>query len=476
MKKILERSVIEKARDLRAGEYSAVELTAAYLDNIEECDEKIGAYLFCDRKLSLDMAKRADDMLKGGDAPLLCGIPFGVKDNICTAGIPTTAASKMLEGYIPPYNATAYERLERAGAVLLGKTNMDEFGMGSSTENSAYKITKNPNDLRRTPGGSSGGSAAAVSANTAAFALGSDTGGSVRCPAAYCGCVGLKPTYGAVSRYGLIAFSPSLEQIGPLTRTVRDNALVFEAISGKDPKDPTTKDRIVDTLAGLESGVKGVRIGIARELADSNASAETKEAIFSAARALEKEGATIVDISLPSLEVATAAYYIISSAEASSCLARYDGVRFGHRTKKECQTVEELFRESRSEGFGKEVKRRILLGTFVLSEGSYDDYYKNATRVRGLVKRDYERAFESCDVILSPVCPDKAPFIGEEKDPVDVYLMDKFCVGANLAGIPALSVPCKKSAEGLPIGMQLSAPFGGEDILYRVARAYEVIG
>ena len=359
---------------------------------------------------------------------------------------------------------------------MLGKTNMDEFGMGSSTENSAYKITKNPNDLRRTPGGSSGGSAAAVSANTAAFALGSDTGGSVRCPAAYCGCVGLKPTYGAVSRYGLIAFSPSLEQIGPLTRTVRDNALVFEAISGKDPKDPTTKDRIGDTLAGLESGVKGVRIGIARELADSNASAETKEAIFSAARALEKEGATIVDISLPSLELATAAYYIISSAEASSCLARYDGVRFGHRTKKECQTVEELFRESRSEGFGKEVKRRILLGTFVLSEGSYDDYYKNATRVRGLVKRDYDCAFKSCDVILSPVCPDKAPFIGEEKDPVDVYLMDKFCVGANLAGIPALSVPCKKSADGLPIGMQLSAPFGGEDILYRVARAYEVIG
>ena len=473
MKNVFERSIAEQAQDLRAGEYSACELASLYLDRIEKEDSRIGAYLYCDRDKALLEAEKADEIIKRGNAPLLCGIPFALKDNICTEGIPTTAASKMLENYIPPYSATVYEKLRADGAVLLGKTNMDEFAMGSSTENSAFKITKNPGDTSRVPGGSSGGSAAAVAGGLASFALGSDTGGSVRCPASYCGCVGLKPTYGTVSRYGLIAFSPSLEQIGPMTGTVRDNALVYSAISGKDSMDSSSLDNIADVFSEIDKGVKGLRIGIAREFFEGSIDPEVKVAVLRAAVAFEKEGAILVDISLPSIESATAAYYIISSAEASSCLARYDGVRFGHRTDKPCETIEEMFRLSRSEGFGTEVKRRIMLGTFVLSEGSYDEYYKKAMAVKALVKRDYEKAFEVCDIILSPVCPTTAPFIGEETDPVSVYLRDKFCVGANLAGIPALSLPCGESCDGLSVGMQLCAPAFGESILYRAAISYE---
>ncbi len=468
------RSLYEHSIALARKEYSSVELTKAYLSEIEERDGELGAYLSITADKALKTAKDYDE---GKCAPennsTISGIPYALKDNICTKGIRTTCASKMLSSYDPPYDATVVEKLKRSGAVLLGKLNMDEFAMGSTTENSAFKITRNPWDSSRVPGGSSGGAAAAVAANEAVFALGSDTGGSVRQPASFCGVVGMKPTYGSVSRFGLVAFASSLEQIGPITRTVMDNAIVFNAICGKDRYDATTVERkCADLTQGIQGGVKGIKIGVPQQFFSAGISEDVKIAVLEAAEEYKKMGAELVSVSIPSVDHALAAYYIISSAEASSNLARFDGVRFGYRAD-EYETMDELYIKSRSEGFGKEVKRRIMLGTFALSSGYYDDYYKKALKVRSLVRADFQNVFSECDVILTPVAPTVAYKIGEKKDPLSMYMGDIYSAPVNIAGIPALSLPCGKGEGGMPVGMQLIGPDFSEELLYRVGFAYE---
>ncbi|MBR3862775.1 MAG: Asp-tRNA(Asn)/Glu-tRNA(Gln) amidotransferase subunit GatA, partial [Clostridia bacterium] len=395
-------------------------------------------------------------------------------DNICTKGVATTCASKMLADYVPPYNAHVVECLEKEGFVMLGKLNMDEFAMGSTTENSAMKITHNPVDLTRVPGGSSGGSAAAVAANEAAYTLGSDTGGSIRQPAAFCGVVGMKPTYGTVSRYGLVAFASSLDQIGPLTKTVRDNALVLNAIAGHDKRDATSVDRVLgDFTAEIGKGVAGLTIGIPKEFFGEGISPDVKEAVLKAATRYEKMGAKLLEVSMPAIDHALAAYYVISSAEASSNLARFDGVRYGYRTE-EFSDIAELYKKSRSEGFGAEVKRRIMLGTFALSSGYYDAYYKKALQVRALVRADYDRVLEKCDVILSPVAPTVAYKLGEKsQNPLEMYMGDAYSVPVNVAGIPALALPCGTGEGNMPVGLQLMGKPFSEALLYRVGAALE---
>ena len=409
-----------------------------------------------------------------GEGTALTGIPAGIKDNMCTKGIRTTCASKMLADYVPPYDAHVIERLQDEGYVLLGKLNMDEFAMGSTTENSAMGVTKNPCDTTRVPGGSSGGSAAAVAACEAAYTLGSDTGGSIRQPAAFCGVVGMKPTYGRVSRYGLVAFASSLDQIGPLTRDVRDNALVLSAIAGHDKRDATSVEIGVDDyLAGLQSGVAGMRIGLPEEFFGDGIAPDVKEAVLAAADTLAAMGAELVQVKMPSLDHALSAYYVISSAEASSNLARFDGVRYGYRAA-DFADMDELYQKSRSEGFGSEVKRRIMLGTYALSSGYYDAYYKKALQVRSLVRADFDAAFEKCDCILSPVAPTVAYKIGEKtSDPLEMYLGDAYSVPVNIAGVPALSLPCGTGEGGMPVGMQLIGPAFSEAMLYRVGYAFE---
>ena len=474
MTEITTMTVRELSRAMEAGQLTSEEITRSYLTSIDENDGKVNGYITVTPEAALEAARAADKARREGkNAPLL-GVPAAIKDNICTKGLKTTCASKMLGNFVPPYDATVMEKLNAQTVPVLGKVNMDEFAMGSSTENSAFKITHNPRDTERVPGGSSGGSAAVVAANEAPFALGSDTGGSIRQPAAFCGVVGMKPTYGRVSRYGLVAFASSLDQIGPLTKNVEDNALVLNAIAGYDRRDATSvNNEYPDFTSQIGRDVKGLKIGLLKQSFGQGISGEVKSSVLNAAHTFEKLGAEIVELSMPSLEKALPAYYVISSAEASSNLARFDGVRYGYRSEN-YSDITELYRNSRSEGFGPEVKRRIMLGTFALSSGYYDAYYKKALQMRTIIMNEYERIFESCDVILSPVAPTVAYKIGEKsQNPLEMYLGDIYTVPVNIGGIPSLSLPCGSDSDGLPIGMQLMGRHFDEATLYRAGAAFE---
>jgi aspartyl-tRNA(Asn)/glutamyl-tRNA(Gln) amidotransferase subunit A len=454
---------------------SSVELTRQALDRIASLDPKIQAFNETYPERAMQQAKAADAGERSGP---LRGVPIALKDNLCTSYGHTTCSSKMLANFRAPYDATICKKLEAAGAVILGKTNLDEFAMGSSTENSAFKTTRNPWDQTRVPGGSSGGSAAALAAGMCCASIGSDTGGSIRQPAALCGVVGLKPTYGRVSRYGLVAFASSLDQIGPFAWTVSDVALLLGIMSGKDPKDSTSVDLPVpDYLADLDQPLKGVRIGIAKEYQlAAGMDPQVKSAVDAAIAKYKDLGATTVEVSLPHTEYGIAAYYVIAPCEASSNLARYDGVHFGHRTKEPVKDIIELFSKSRAEGFGEEVQRRIMIGTYALSSGYYDAYYLRALKIRALIKRDFDRAFEQCDLILCPTSPTPAFKAGEKTgDPLQMYLCDVFTVTCNIAGIAGISLPCgfTTAEKPLPIGLQLLGPAFGEPKLLRIARMYE---
>ncbi|GLV14678.1 aspartyl/glutamyl-tRNA amidotransferase subunit A [Alicyclobacillus hesperidum] len=466
------KTVKEILTSIRQGETKSRDWVQQSLSAIEQIDGELKSFLLVDPEAALQTAARIDNG-QASERALLRGVPYALKDNIVTKGVRTTAASRILENYIPPYSATSAQKLEAAGGVMVGKTNMDEFAMGSSTETSAFQKTANPYGKEYVPGGSSGGSAAAVAAGLVPFALGSDTGGSIRQPAAFCGCFGLKPTYGRVSRYGLIAFASSLDQIGPFTRTAEDAAIVLNAICGHDPMDSTSArgQGEIDFTAGIDVGVKGMRIGIVRNLPEEGLDPAIKAAVEEAIRTLEQAGAQVVEVELPHMEYAVATYYLIAPAEASSNLARFDGVRYGRRA--EASGVIDMFERSRSEGFGMEVKRRIIIGTYALSSGYYDAYYKRAQQMRTLIRQDYDRAFAHCDVILMPTTPTTAFKFGEKADnPLQMYLNDIYTIPANLAGLPGASVPCG-FAGGLPIGLQILAkPFDEKSIL-RVAHAYE---
>ncbi len=460
---------------LQKRELSAREAAEDCLRAIEERDGGIGAFLTVTDELALRQADEIDAArARGEDLPPLAGVPMALKDNLCTEGVRTTCASRMLEHFVPPYSSAVYERLRGQGAVLLGKLNMDEFAMGSGTESSYFHPTRNPRALDRVPGGSSGGSAAAVAAGMVPFALGSDTGGSIRQPAAFCGVVGLKPTYGAVSRWGLVAFASSLDQAGPLTRTVQDAALVLQAIAGRDARDATSLEHDWSGLAdGLYAGSAGLRVALPRQCFDSGVAPAVRRRTLDAAAALEGCGAQVDEVSLPALDDALPAYYVMSSAEASSNLARFDGVRYGFRAEG-CRTVEELYEKSRSQGFGPEVKRRILLGSFVLSAGYRDAYYQKALRARDAVRAAFDGVFSRFDLVLTPTAPRTAWKLGEKRaDPTEVYLEDVFTVPVNLAGLPAVSLPCGQDESGLPIGAQLIAPHLGEPTLLRAAHTLE---
>ncbi|HET9625720.1 MAG TPA: Asp-tRNA(Asn)/Glu-tRNA(Gln) amidotransferase subunit GatA [Kofleriaceae bacterium] len=447
-------SVTDTARRIAAGEISARAVTEAALARIAALDPALGAYLALDRDGAL-AAAAAVDAQRAANAPLgaLAGVPVALKDNLVTRGVATTAGSKILDGWIPPYDAHVVERLRAAGAVVLGKVNCDEFGMGSSTENSAFKPTRNPWDLGRVPGGSSGGSSAAVAAGLCHASLGTDTGGSIRQPAAFCGVVGLKPTYGRVSRWGVVAFASSLDQVGPLARTVGDAALVLQHIAGFDPRDATSLDAPVpDFTAALTGDVAGLRVGLPAEYFEAMDD-DVRAALARTAEALVERGAEIVDLSLPHTKLALPAYYLVAPAEASSNLARFDGVRYGKRV--EAADLVDMYARTRGAGFGPEVKRRIMLGTYALRSGYYDAFYKKAQQVRTLIKRDFDRAFHYCDVVLTPTAPTAAFAFGAKASPVDMYLGDVFTLSCNLAGLPGLSVPCGLTAGGLPIGAQL---------------------
>ncbi len=448
----------------------------AYLNRIEELDPKIGAFLTLNRERALARAGEIDrEIALGAKLRPMMGVPLAVKDVLSTAELRTTCGSKILPNYFPPFTATAVERLVDAGAVVLGKTNCDEFAMGSSNENSAYHIVHNPWDLSRVPGGSSGGSAAAVAADLAMAALGTDTGGSVRQPASFCGVVGLKPTYGRVSRYGLIAFGSSLDHVGPFVRATADAARILQVMAGRDSLDSTSSNEPVpDYLAEIEKPVRGLRVGMPREYFGKGLDPQVASAIHAAIDRLADLGADIVDVTLPHTEYAVACYYVVATAEASSNLARYDGVRFGYRTAR-AGTLREMYKRTRDEGFGPEVKRRIMLGTYVLSAGYYDAYYAKAQRVRTLIRQDFLKAFERCDVIAGPTAPTVAFKIGEKaEDPLAMYLSDIYTITANLAAIPGISVPCGLSVEGLPIGLQLQAPHFAEATLFRIAHQLEM--
>jgi aspartyl-tRNA(Asn)/glutamyl-tRNA(Gln) amidotransferase subunit A len=460
---------------LKKRQISALELTRAVLERISAVEEKIDAFLTVMADQALAQAEAAERAIAAGDCRPLTGIPLAVKDVICTRGLRTTCGSRILEGFIPPYDATVIARLKEEGAVILGKLNMDEFAMGSSTENSGFKPTRNPWDLACIPGGSSGGSAAAVAAGMCLGALGSDTGGSIRQPASHCGVVGVKPTYGRVSRYGLVAFASSLDQIGPLCRSVGDAALMLNAICGYDPSDSTSVPLDVpDYGAALAQDLLDVRVGIPAEYSASEGlDPEVHSAVEGAVRTLEALGAKRVDVSLPHTRYAVAVYYVIAPAEASSNLARYDGVKYGYRSEAAADLMD-MYRSTRSRGFGPEVQRRIIIGTYCLSAGYYDAYYGKASQVRTLIVEDFKRAFEACDVIACPVAPTPAFRIGEKiDDPLTMYLSDIFTLSANLAGIPAMSLPCGFSAAGLPIGLQLMGRHFNEAMLLRVAHQFE---
>jgi aspartyl-tRNA(Asn)/glutamyl-tRNA(Gln) amidotransferase subunit A len=469
------KSASEIARLVRSKELTAVQAVENAFNRITAVENKVDAFLFLRREEALKEARSIDERVsRGENVGLLAGVPVAIKDNMCIEGVPTTCASKILEGYRPPYTATVVEKLVKAGAVVIGKTNLDEFAMGSSCENSAYKPTKNPHDLKRIPGGSSGGSAAAVSSAMAPIALGSDTGGSIRQPAALTGTVGLKPTYGRVSRYGLVAFSSSLDQIGPFSRTIKDAALVMNVISGRDEKDSTSSIRPVpDYVAALNGDIKGLRVGLPKEYFIPGMQADVEKSVHKAADILKSLGAKVSEVTLPHSKYAVAVYYIVATAEASSNLARYDGAHYGYRAKGAKDLID-LYQKSRKEGFGNEVKRRIMLGTFALSSGYHDAYYKKALQVRALLKRDFDEAFKDVDVIIAPTSPTTAFKLGEKtSDPLSMYLSDVFTISANLATIPAISIPCGKDSAGLPIGMQVMGPAWSEDLIFRVCARFE---
>ena len=454
---------------------TAVALAESYYAKIASDDEKIGAYLTLCKDRAFEQAKRMDDLAaKGETLPPLGGVPIAIKDVMVTRGLRTTAGSKILENYIPVYDCTAVARLEAAGAVILGKLNCDEFAMGSSNENSAYKPVHNPRDLERVPGGSSGGSAAAVAAGMAVVTLGSDTGGSIRQPASFCGVVGLKPTYGRVSRYGLIAFASSLDHIGPFASTVPDAALVLQTMAGRDPMDSTSADvPVPDYVAELKKDVRGLRIGVAKECFGEGLDAEVRASVEATIQKLAGRGCEVVPVSLPHSAYAIPAYYIVATAEASANLARFDGVRYGFRSP-EARTLSDLYRKTRDGGFGAEVKRRIMLGTYALSAGYYDAYYLKAQRVRTLLTRDFEEAFQKVDAIVTPTSPTAAFKLGEKSDdPLAMYLADIYTVTANLAGIPGISVPSAPTKSGLPIGVQILGKHFDEATILRLAQACE---
>ena len=461
-------------QQLTQKERTAVEITQDYLDRLQALAPKLHSFLAVTSDKALAQAQQVDDAIAAGTSlGPLAGIPIALKDNLCTKGIRTTCASKILEGFVPPYESTVTQRLADAGAIFLGKTNMDEFAMGSSTENSAYQLTANPWNISCVPGGSSGGSAAAVAADQAPISLGSDTGGSIRQPAAYCGVVGMKPTYGLVSRFGLVAFASSLDQIGPFSRTVEDAAILLGAIAGHDTKDSTSlKVTIPDYTQHLKTDLKGKRIGLVKETFGEGIDKDVATAMDAAIEQMKKLGAEIVEISCPNFKYGLPTYYIIAPSEASSNLARYDGVRYGQRA--ETDNLLSMYKQTRAEGFGAEVKRRIMIGTYALSAGYYDAYYLQAQKVRTLIKQDFEAAFKDVDVLMTPTVPSTAFKAGAKvDDPLSMYLSDLMTITVNLAGLPGLSLPCGFDQAGLPIGMQLIGNALREDTLFEVASAYE---
>jgi aspartyl-tRNA(Asn)/glutamyl-tRNA(Gln) amidotransferase subunit A len=465
---------ISKAHRLLASkQLSAVELTESVIERIKDTDSKINSFITITEESALESAASADSIISKGEGSLLTGIPFQAKDNICTTGITTTCASKMLENFRPNYDATAITKLKSAGAVLLGKGNLDEFAMGSSTENSVFFPTKNPHDLNTVPGGSSGGPAASVSAEQCLFSIGSDTGGSVRQPASFCGVVGLKPTYGRVSRYGLVAFASSLDQIGPLTKNVEDSAFVLEAISGNDPKDSTSNTEDVPSYGkDLNGDIKGLKVGVPKEYFVDELDSEVARTVRSSIKILEELGAEISEVSLPHTSHALAVYYIIAPAEASSNLSRYDGVKFGY-SHSDSTDIWDALEKTRQYGFGAEVKRRILLGTYALSSGYYDAYYLKAQKVRSLIRQDFINVFKDVDILIAPSTPTVAFPLGEKiSDPVQMYLNDIFTIPANIAGIPAISIPAGL-IKNMPIGVQFMGSHHSEKMLLQAAYAYE---
>ncbi len=473
--RMTEMTAVELSAAIRAGQVTAVEAVEEMLAGIEERDALYNCYVTVDREGALAQAQAVQAQIEAGELTgPLAGVPVAVKDNLCTKGLRTTCASRMLENFVPTYTAEAVVNLRKAGAVILGKTNMDEFAMGSTTETSAYGVTRNPWNREHVPGGSSGGSAAAVAAGECICALGSDTGGSIRQPAAYCGMVGMKPTYGTVSRYGLIAYGSSLDQIGPLTKDVRDCAAVLETIASHDVKDSTSLQRQdTDFMAALTEDVQGMRIGIPNDYLGEGLDEDVRAAVLKAAEELAGRGAVVERFDLSLVEYAIPAYYTIAAAEASSNLERFDGIKYGHRTTDDAG-LHSMYRKSRSEGFGEEVKRRIMLGSFVLSSGYYDAYYLKALRVKALIKKAFDEAFAKYDVILGPVAPTTAPRLGESlADPLKMYLGDIYTIAVNLAGLPAISLPCGKDRKGLPIGLQLIGDCFQEKKLIRAAYTYE---
>lgn len=472
---ILNMTVVELAAKIQAKEITAVEATQAVLDHIEKVEGKINSYITVDQEGALERARKVQaDIDAGTLTSPIAGVPIAIKDNMCTQGLLTTCASKILENFMPTFSSEAVLQLEKAGAVIIGKTNMDEFAMGSTSETSAYGETKNPWNTDYVPGGSSGGSAAAVAAQECFLALGSDTGGSIRQPASFCGVVGMKPTYGTVSRYGLIAYGSSLDQIGPIGKDVTDCTTVMEIIACHDPKDSTSvKREDTDFTSALVEDVTGMKIGIPRDYFGEGLEKEVREAVLKAAEQLKEKGAIIEEFDLSLVDYAIPAYYVIASAEASSNLSRFDGIKFGHRTK-EYDGLHSMYKKTRSEGFGGEVKRRIMLGSFVLSSGYYDAYYLKALRTKALIKKAFDKAFETYDVILGPVAPTTAPKLGESlKDPIKMYLGDVYTISANLAGLPGISVPCGRDSKGLPIGLQLLGNCFEEKKIIQTAYTYE---
>ncbi len=471
MDDLIRMSAAQTALAVNEGTVSAVDVTNAVLAHVDAVDDRIGSYLTRLHDLAREHARRVDERVRAGQKLPLAGVPVAVKDNMCLTGTRTTCGSKILEKWVSPYTGTAVQRITDAGGIPIGKANMDEFAMGSSCENSALGVTRNPYDLARVPGGSSGGSAAAVAAYEAAIGMGSDTGGSIREPGAFCNIVGFKPTYGRVSRYGLIAFASSLDQIGPLTRTVEDAALAYEAMAGHDPMDSTSIDRPVEKVSNaLRTDLKGLRVGIVKQFVTENLGAEIHAVYQQAYKELSDLGAELVEVELPTADYGLATYYLIAPAECSSNLARFDGVRYGLRV--DAPDVGQMYERTREAGFGPEVKRRILIGTYALSSGYYDAYYVKAQKARTLFSQDFKRAFEKCDLIASPAASSPAFEFNSKSDPYSMYMMDYYTIPMSLAGLPALSVPCGW-IDGLPMGLQLAAPLFEEANLLSAAHAYE---
>ena len=471
---IMSLTAVELGKKIKAKEISVTEATQAYLDQIEKVENDVHSYVTIDKEGALKRAEEVQKMIDDGTllSPL-AGVPVAIKDNMCTKGTRTTCSSKILENFVPTFTSEAVLNLEKAGAVIIGKTNMDEFAMGSTTETSYYGVTRNPWNLGHVPGGSSGGSCAAVAAGECAYALGSDTGGSIRQPSSFCGVTGIKPTYGTVSRYGLIAYGSSLDQIGPIAKDVTDCATILETIASHDVKDSTSVEREYDFTSALTDDVKGMKIGIPRDYFGDGLSADVKEQILNAVKVLEEKGAVVEEFDLSLVKYAIPAYYIIADAEASSNLARFDGVKYGYRTE-EYEGLHNMYKKTRSEGFGAEVKRRIMLGSFVLSSGYYDAYYLKALRTKALIKQAFDKAFTKYDMIVAPAAPTTAPELGKSlSDPMKMYLSDIYTISVNLAGLPGISIPVGKDSKGLPVGMQLIGDCFQEKKIIQAAYTFE---